>query len=307
MREISLEELLEAGCHFGHQVTRSNPKARDFVFEARDNIQIIDLVKTKEGLDEAATFVKALGQRSGKLLVVATKKQAKDIVVQEVIRVRELLKNSNTANEESLFYITQRWIGGILTNFSEVSKNFQKLTELKDKLSSEEEKAKFTKREIGLWDKERQRLESFYAGIVSMKEKPDALFIVDSHMEDLAVREGISTGVEIVAIVDTNADPFVIDYPIPANDDAVGSIKLIVTHILDAYAEGIKTRKPAITEAQSKTETQRRKPATTETQRKSSVRSVGKSVSSVGARKVLKNKKPATTKTQKKLGKARNS
>lgn len=249
MKTITLEQLLEAGCHFGHQVTRSNPKARDFVFEARDNIQIIDLAKTKEGLDEAAAFVKTLGQRGGKLLVVATKKQAKDIVEQEVVRVRELLKNSQTTGLETLFYITQRWIGGILTNFPEVSKNFQKLTDLKDKLSNEEEKAKFTKKEIGLWDKERQRLENFYAGIISMKEKPDALFIVDSHLEDLAVREALSTNVETVAIVDTNADPFVIDYPIPANDDAVGSIKLIVTHILDAYAEGFKSQKPSSAKA----------------------------------------------------------
>ena len=244
MREISLEELLEAGCHFGHQVTRSNPKARDFVFEARDNIQIIDLAKTKEGLDEAAVFVKSLGQRGGKPLVVATKKQAKDIVEAEALRVRELLNNLNTASGESLFYITQRWIGGILTNFSEVSKNFQKLDDLKSKLVSEEEKAKYTKKEIGLWDKERQRLESFYGGISLMKEKPDAIFIVDSHLEDLAVREANNTGVETVAIVDTNADPYAIDYPIPANDDAVGSIKLIVSHILDAYAEGVKSQKP---------------------------------------------------------------
>jgi len=266
MREISLEELLEAGCHFGHQVTRSNPKARDFVFESRDNIQIIDLAKTKEGLDEAAVFVKNLGQKGGKLLVVATKKQAKDIVEQEILRVRELLKTSQNAPEESLFYVTQRWIGGILTNFSEVSKNFQKLTDLRNKLTNEEEKGKFTKKEIGLWDKEKQRLESFYAGISSMKEKPDALFIVDSHLEHLAVKEALATGVETVAIVDTNSDPFVIDYPIPANDDAVGSIKLIVTHILDAYAEGYKSKKTATTETLKDKETlKEKKPAATET------------------------------------------
>jgi len=305
MREISLEELLEAGCHFGHQVTRSNPKARDFVFEARDNIQIIDLAKTKEGLDEAAAFVKTLGQRGGKLLVVATKKQAKDIVVQEVARVRELLKNSNTANGESLFYITQRWIGGILTNFSEVSKNFQKLDDLKSKLVSEEERAKYTKKEIGLWDKERQRLESFYGGISLMKEKPDAIFIVDSHLEDLAVREANNTGVETVAIVDTNADPYAIDYPIPANDDAVGSIKLIVSYILDAYAEGVKSQKTATTEAQKSSETLKKKPATTETQKKPEAQKSKtsafqkSSVKSKVARKIVDNKKTAKTKTSK--------
>ena len=244
MKQITLEELLEAGCHFGHQVTRSNPKARDFVFEARDNIQIIDLAKTKEGLDEAAAFVRSLGERGGKLLVVGTKRQAKQIVDEEVARVRGVLKDANKDSDKSLFYITQRWIGGVLTNFQEVSKNFKKLTDLKAKIVNSEEKAKYTKKEIGQWEKEIQRLESFYQGIVEMTGKPDALFIIDSHLEDLAVREAASTHVETVAIVDTNADPYVIDHPIPANDDAAGSIKLIVSYILDAWAEGIKAQKP---------------------------------------------------------------
>ena len=243
MKEITLEELLEAGCHFGHQVTRSNPKARDFVFEARDNIQIIDLAKTKEGLDEAAAFVKDLGQRGEDLLVVGTKRQAKDIIEKEIQRVREVLENDKKDHKGSIFYVTQRWIGGVLTNFSEVSKNFKKLNDLREKIVSPEEKAKYTKKELGQWAKEIQRLESFYMGISQMTGKPGALFIIDSHLEDLAVREAKSMNVKTVAIVDTNADPFVIDYPIPANDDAVGSIQLIVTHIVDAYAEGIKSQK----------------------------------------------------------------
>ncbi len=254
MKEITLEELLEAGCHFGHQVTRSNPKARDFVFEERDNIQIIDLAKTKEGLDQAAAFVKHLGQSGGKLLVVATKKQAKQAVEEEIQKIREELKAQREKYGESLFYVTQRWIGGILTNFSEVSRNFKKLSDLKEKIGSLEEKAKYTKKEIGLWDKERQRLELFYQGIASMTQKPDALFIVDSHLEGLAVREALSTKVTIVAIVDTNADPFIIDYPIPANDDAVGSIKLIVSHILNAFLEGVKLQKPPKVEGEEKEE-----------------------------------------------------
>ncbi|MBI2026076.1 MAG: 30S ribosomal protein S2 [Candidatus Levybacteria bacterium] len=250
MKEITLEELLEAGCHFGHQVTRSNPKARDFVFESRDNIQIIDLAKTKQGLDEAAQFVKELGQNGKTLLVVATKKQAKQLVEEEALRIRETLKPQTAKNGQKLFYITQRWIGGILTNFTEVSRNFKKLADLKAKLESPEEKAKYTKKEIGLWDKERQRLELFYQGISEMSQKPDALFIVDSHLENLAVRESLATNVTTVAIVDTNADPFVIDYPIPANDDAVGSIKLIVSHILDAFALGVKSQKASKEEKQ---------------------------------------------------------
>jgi small subunit ribosomal protein S2 len=251
MKEITLEELLEAGCHFGHQVTRSNPKARDFVFEARDNIQIIDLAKTKEGLDEAMAFVKALGERGGSLLVIGTKRQARQIVGEEITRAKELLKNDKFDSVSKLFYVTQRWIGGILTNFDEVSKNFEKLKELEKKLASPEEKAKYTKKEVGLWEKERQRLNSFYEGIMGMQGKPDAIFIIDSHLENLAVREALSVGVPTVAIVDTNADPFLIDYPIPANDDAVGSIKLIVSCIIDAWVEGGKAQKSPKAEAEN--------------------------------------------------------
>ena len=259
MKQITLEELLEAGCHFGHQVTRSNPKARDFVFEARDNIQIIDLVKTKEGLDEAAEFVKSLGQRGGSLLVVGTKRQARDIIEQETGRIKELLKKDEKGQNGNLFFITERWIGGVLTNFSEVSKNFVKLKELKEKITNPEESAKYTKKEIGLFEKEIQRLESFYKGISQMQQKPDALFIVDSHLEELAVREAKNMNVETVAIVDTNADPYAIDHPIPANDDAVGSIKLIVSHILDAWAEGVKTQKVPKAEAEEKSNEEKEK------------------------------------------------
>ena len=244
MKQISLEELLEAGCHFGHQVTRSNPKARDFVFESRDNIQIIDLVKTKEGLDEAAEYVRGLGEKGGTLLVVGTKRQAKEVVEQEAVRVKELLEKENKDKKGNLYFVTQRWIGGILTNFTEVSKNFKKLNDLKQKVSSPEERAIYTKKEIGIFEKEIQRLESFYNGISDMLQKPDALFIIDSHLENLAVKEASNMRVETVAIVDTNADPYIIDHPIPANDDAVGSIKLIVSHILDSWFEGIKSQKP---------------------------------------------------------------
>jgi len=244
MKQISLEELLEAGCHFGHQVTRSNPKARDFVFESRDNIQIIDLAKTKEGLDEAAEFARTLGLKGGSLLVVGTKRQAKEIVEEEIRRVKEVLKEAKKEDAGKLYYITQRWVGGVLTNFTEISRNFKKLTDLRDKTTKEEEKSKYTKKELGLFEKEIQRLDSFYKGIFQMQQKPDALFIIDSRMENLAVREALNMGVETIAMVDTNADPFVIDHPIPANDDAVGSIKLIVSHILDAWAEGVKAQKP---------------------------------------------------------------
>jgi len=230
MREITLEELLEAGCHFGHQVTRSNPKARDFIFEARDNIHIIDLAKTKEGLDEAANFIKNLASKNGVLVVIGTKRQARLIVEEEVKR----------AQDDNIFFITNRWVGGLLTNFQEVSKNFKKYADFVTDLQDDEVKARYTKKEVGGWEKEKNKLENLYGGVAKITKKPDALFIIDSHQEDLAVREALATRVPTVAVVDTNADPAVIDYPIPANDDAVGSIKLIVSYIIDAWIEGRK-------------------------------------------------------------------
>ncbi len=238
MREITLEELLEAGCHFGHQVTRSNPKARDFIFEARDNIHIIDLAKTKEGLDEAASFIKSLAEKEGSsLIIVGTKRQARTIVAEAFEKAKEEDKI------KGLFYVSNRWIGGLLTNLSEVAKNFKKLKNLEEKLKNKEEREKYTKKEIGLWDKEKSKLIGFYGGVTDMEKIPDALFIIDSHMEDLAVKEAKKMGVTTVAIVDTNADPALIDYPIPANDDAVGSLKLIIDHIVDSWIEGRKNVK----------------------------------------------------------------
>ena len=235
MREITLEEFLEAGCHFGHQITRSNPKAREFIYEARDNIHIIDLAKTKQGLEEAGEFVKSLGEKEGSsIIVVGTKRQAKGIVL-------ELLKKAkDEGGGVGLFCIASRWVGGLLTNFSEVSKNFKKLKEISDNLQNEEFKEKYTKKEIGLWTKDKEKLSNLYGGVADLTQKPDAIFVIDSHLENLAVKEARMMGVATVAIVDTNADPDIIDYPIPANDDAVGSIRLIVSYIIDSWLEGRK-------------------------------------------------------------------
>ena len=218
---------MEAGCHFGHQVTRSNPKARDFIFEARDNIHIIDLAKTKEGLEEAAVFVKDLAAKNGVMVIVGTKRQAREIVEEEIKR----------ANDGNLFYITNRWVGGLLTNFAEVSKNFKKYADFVTDLQDDEVKARYTKKEVGGWEKEKNKLENLYGGVAKITKQPNALFIIDSHLENLAVREALATHVPTVALVDTNADPAIINYPIPANDDAVGSIKLIADYIIDAWIE----------------------------------------------------------------------
>lgn len=246
MKAISLEELLEAGCHFGHQVTRQNPKARDFVFEARDGIHIIDLAKTKEYLDDALTFVKEVASRpNASMIVVGTKRQAQEIVLAEVKRVEEALKDAKKTTEQgeevihpNVYSVTNRWIGGTITNFSAVQKNFQRLHDLTRLLGSEEGKEKYTKRELGLFEKERSKLQSFYSGVSEMKQIPTLLFVIDTHTEDLAVREANRMQVPVVGLVDTNADPDVVSNPIPANDDAVGSIQLLTGAVMDAWIEG---------------------------------------------------------------------
>lgn len=221
MKEITLKELLEAGCHFGHQVIRSNPKAREFVYTSREKIQIIDLAKTKEGLEKAAAFAKATARLGGKIIFVGTKRQAKNIILEEAKRC-------------GAFYVNKRWIGGLLTNWDEVKKNLKRMEELRENLKSD----KWTKKEKGLFEKRLKKLELIYGGLEGLTEKPEALYIIDTHKEDGVVREAGRVDVPIVGIVDTNANPQLIDYPIPANDDAVKSIELITSYIAGAVIEG---------------------------------------------------------------------
>lgn len=239
MKAITLEELLEAGCHFGHQVTRQNPKAREFVFEARDNIHIIDLGKTKEGLEEAAKFLLETAKNpESTLLVVGTKRQAIPIVEETLKKVQEEAKERPLG----LYAVTKRWMGGTLTNTLAISKNYDKLKDITENIDSDEWKQKYTKKELGLFEKDRQKLEAFYGGIKNMKKLPTALFVIDTHTEDLAVREANRMGIPVVGIVDTNADPDLVDYVIPANDDAVGSLKLLIGYVLGAWVEGKMTK-----------------------------------------------------------------
>lgn len=233
MRDITLEELLAAGCHFGHQVNRRNPKADEYIFEARSNVHIINLEKTREGLIAAAKYIKELSARNGSLVIVGTKRQAKAIVNEEIDRAQK------EAPGGKLYSLTQRWVGGTLTNFTEVSKNVKKLKDINELLSTHK-KEDYTKREQLLFERERQKLTDFYGGIADMTEIPDALYIIGTQAEDTAVSEARRMGAKTVGIVDTNADPLIIDYPIPANDDAVGSIKLITNYLMDAWIEGKK-------------------------------------------------------------------
>ena len=232
MKDITLEELLEAGCHFGHQVNRRNPKSDEYIFEARSNVHIINLEKTREGLLSAAKFVKELSAKNGSMIVLGTKRQAKGVVKDEVARAQKEAPGK-------LYTITARWVGGTLTNFKEVSKNIKKLKDIEDLLSTSK-KDTYTKREQIMFDKEKAKLTDFYGGISTMTEVPDALFIIGTQSEDTAVSEAVRMGVSTVGIVDTNADPSRIDHIIPANDDAVGSIKLITSFIMDAWIEGKK-------------------------------------------------------------------
>lgn len=286
MREITLEELLEAGCHFGHQVNRRNPKADEFIFEERDKVHIINLEKTHEGLIKAAQFLKDLSAKGGNLVIVGTKKQARNIVLDEVKRA----KDQGVTN---LNYITTRWIGGMLTNFDEVAKNYKKLKELTEFLASNKTN-EYTKREILEFTREKAKLETLYGGIADLKRTPDAIFIIDTHLETTAVDESKKVGAKTIGIVDTNADPSDVTYSIPANDDAVGSIKIILNYIVDAWIEGQKRVENA--ELKVENETKKKKTPKASTQ-EAKVKEESKSEDSVEAKPKRTRKKKTVEET----------
>lgn len=222
--DLPLTEFLEAGCHFGHQVRRWNPKMKPYLYTARDGVHIFDLVKTSEGLKKASGYVRDLVASGGQVLFVGTKRQARAIVREE-------------AHKVGAPFVTERWLGGIITNWEQIKKSIDRLMEMKEKKEKGEYK-KYTKKENVLIDREIARLERFFGGLVSLSKIPDALFVVDTHREMVAVAEARSRGVAVVGIVDSNAEPELVDQVIPANDDAVRSIKLIVSKIAEAYAAG---------------------------------------------------------------------
>ncbi len=222
--KIAMKELLEAGVHFGHQKERWNPKMRKFIFTERNGIHIIDLQKTVKYFEKAYDYIVNLVSNGGTVLFVCTKKQGQDIIKEEAQRC-------------GMFYINKRWLGGTLTNFSTIRNSIRKLKTIK-KMEEEGVMEKLLKKEVVKLEREKQKLENYIGGIENMNRIPDALFIVDVVREENAVREAKKAGVPIVGIVDTNADPDLIDYPIPANDDAIRAIKLLTSRIADAVIEG---------------------------------------------------------------------
>lgn len=224
MFKVTLEDLLEAGVHFGHQVRRWNPKMAPYIYTTNAGVHVFDLTKTREALLEAYEAVRQTVEKGGIILFVATKRQAKEQVTQ-------------AAQKVGMPYLTTRWLGGTLTNFDQIRRSIKKLEELK-KERAEGIYDSYTKKERLLIDREIGALERTFGGIVSLQKLPDIVFILDTHEEKTAVREAHLKGIPIVGVVDTNADPDIIDYPIPANDDALKSISLIVEVITQAVLEG---------------------------------------------------------------------
>lgn len=222
--KISLKDLLEAGAHFGHQAKRWNPKMKPYLFGVRNGVHIFDLVRTKEGLEKAVDFVKNLTAEGGVIVFVGTKRQAAEIVKEE-------------AKKAGVPHVWERWLGGTITNWEQIKKSIEKLVEMKEKREKGEYK-EFTKKENILIDREIARLERFFGGLVGIKELPSAIFVVDTKKEEAAVKEAKKKGITVVAVVDSNSDPDLVDYVIPGNDDAVGAIKLMVGTIAEAAREG---------------------------------------------------------------------
>lgn len=221
-----IKQLLEAGVHFGHRTSRWNPKMKKFIFGSRSGIYVIDLEKTEECLNKARDYILDITSKGEVVLFVGTKKQASEVVFQEAQRC-------------GMFYVTQRWPGGLLTNMATVKKSINRLKEI-EKMKGDGTYAKITKKEIARLEKELSKLKKNFAGIVGMERTPRAVFIVDTKKEETAVREARRLGVPVIGLIDTNSDPSLVDYPIPGNDDATKSIKLITSLVAEAVLEGRK-------------------------------------------------------------------
>lgn len=224
MSVISMKQLLEAGVHFGHQTRRWNPKMAPYIFTERNGIYIIDLQKTVKKVEEAYNFIREVAAQGQTILFVGTKKQAQDAVKEEALR-------------SDMYFVNERWLGGMLTNFQTIQKRINRLRELED-MEANNVFDVLPKKEVIMLRHEMERLQKFLGGIKNMKKLPGALFIIDPRKERIAVAEARNLGIPIVAIVDTNCDPDEIDYVIPANDDAIRAVKLLTAKMADAVLEG---------------------------------------------------------------------
>jgi small subunit ribosomal protein S2 len=224
MPRVEAAQLLAAGCHFGHLTRRWNPKMRPYIFMERNVIHIIDLMKTRDLLDEACNAIANIVADGKRILFVGTKKQAGEVIREEAIRCGQ-------------FYVDQRWLGGCLTNFTTIRKSVKRLTNI-EKMESDGTFDKITKKEGLFLTREKEKLNSVLSGVVDMTRLPGALFVVDVKREAIAVKEANRLGIPVFAIVDTNCDPEGIDYIVPANDDAVKSIQILTKIIADAVLEG---------------------------------------------------------------------
>jgi small subunit ribosomal protein S2 len=225
LANITMKELLEAGVHFGHQTKRWNPKMKEYIFGERNGIYIIDLQKTLKMFKEASKFVQDLASEGRIVLFVGTKRQAQDAIAEE-------------AGRAGMFYVNQRWLGGLLTNWVTVQKSVKRLKELDD-MATDGRYELLPKKEVIKLERERKHLQANLAGIKNMSRLPDAIFVIDSNKEQIAVREARKLGIPVVAVVDTNCDPTVVDYVIPGNDDALRAIRLFTSKISDSVVEGV--------------------------------------------------------------------
>ncbi|MEK9136968.1 MAG: 30S ribosomal protein S2 [Bacteroidota bacterium] len=221
---VEVAELLAAGCHFGHLTRRWNPKMRPYIFMERNGIHIIDLVKSKALLDDSCNAISNLVAEGKRILFVGTKKQAKDIIREEAVRCGQ-------------FYVSERWLGGCLTNFTTIRKSVKRLTNI-EKMESDGTFDKITKKEGLFLSREKEKLNKVLSGVVDMTRLPGAIFVVDIKKEAIAVKEARRLGIPVFAIVDTNCDPETVDYAIPANDDAIKSVQVICKAVADAVLMG---------------------------------------------------------------------
>jgi small subunit ribosomal protein S2 len=232
---VSMKELLEAGVHFGHQTKRWNPKMKDFIFGERNGIYIIDLQKTHRLLQDALQYVQDLAAQGRTIMFVGTKRQAQEAVAEE-------------AQRAGMPYVNERWLGGLLTNFVTIRKSLDRLREL-ESMSTDGRHERLTKKEVAQLEKERGKIEKNLKGIKGMKNVPDAIFVIDTRKESIAVQEARKLKIPVIGIVDTNCDPDEVDHVIPGNDDALRAIKLFAGRVADAVLAGRGIRESRVAES----------------------------------------------------------